>query len=238
MARQRGSLAGPIMDAAAVRFLKDGYAGTHMAKVAEEAQVSLATLYRYFESKDELLDQSFRREVDRIETPIRDSWPDPPDPELLLPYATTLYQYTLAWAESDTALGLLLTMAESPGLLYRFFLDRVEVYEYWTTHTVGRLVPDPEWLGMHSVVAASGFYAMMMRWGRSRLRRERPEPRRQVPEIVPDADRQHHVAATVDFTAEELSEWYVLMRLRALGIERTVIEDVVTAARAAGWTPA
>ena len=37
MARQRGSLAGPIMDAAAVRFLKDGYAGTHMAKVAEEA---------------------------------------------------------------------------------------------------------------------------------------------------------------------------------------------------------
>jgi AcrR family transcriptional regulator len=225
------------MDAASVRFLQDGYAGTHMAKVAEEAQVSLATLYRYFESKDELLDQAFRREVDRIEAPIRGSWPDPPDPELLLPYATTLYQYTLAWAQSDTALGLLLTMAESPGLLYRFFLDRVEVYEYWTKHTVARLVPDPEWLGMHSVVAASGFYALMMRWGRGRLGRQRPQVRRRVPEVVPDAGRQHHVADTVDFTATELSEWYILMRLRALGLERTVIQGVVKEARAVGWQP-
>lgn len=234
MARQRGTLAGPIISAATSLFLKDGYAGTHMARVAEEADVSLATLYRYFESKEHLLDQAFRREVERIEQPLWGGW-SPQDADLLAPYASLVYRHTLAWATSNAALGLLITMAESPGLLYRFFLDRVEVYEYGMHHTIGRLMDETDWIPMHSVVAASGFYAMMIRWGRARLPMARPDHPRTVPDQLPDSARDRHVPGTCDFTAPELAEWYTIMRLRSFGISEDEIHDAVATARSDGW---
>jgi AcrR family transcriptional regulator len=43
-----------IVDAALTAFLRDGYEGSSVNRIAEEAGVSIKTLYRHFESKDDL----------------------------------------------------------------------------------------------------------------------------------------------------------------------------------------
>jgi len=50
MARRRGD----ILDAARSCFIKTGYAGTSMDAIADAAGISLMTLYRHAESKDDL----------------------------------------------------------------------------------------------------------------------------------------------------------------------------------------
>lgn len=50
MARRRRE----ILDAAKVCFIRSGYAGTSMDQIAENAGISLMTLYRHAESKDDL----------------------------------------------------------------------------------------------------------------------------------------------------------------------------------------
>jgi AcrR family transcriptional regulator len=233
MPRRRRSLEGPILDAAADLFLTEGYVGTHMARVAAEADVSLATLYRYFESKDDLLDQAFRREVDLVESPMAQiARVDPEAPDALKRYASVIRTHTLRWATADRALGLLLVMAETPGLLYRFFLDKVEVHEHWLAHSVGGLLPDSRWITTHSVVSASGFYALMIRWARGRLREGKPDLPRHVPAALPDANRPFHVPRECDFTAEELAEWYTTLRLRGYGVPETQIEELLDESRA------
>lgn len=236
MSRKRGELDQPILDAATDLFLVEGYAGTHMTRVAEVAGVSLATLYRYFESKDDLLDQAFRREAERIESPwFGASWVAPDEPGALGRFAIALRGHARAWARSDRALGLLLTMAETPGLLYRFFLDRVEEYEHWIGRTLGQHLNDRRWITTHATVSASGFYSVMIRWGRGRLMPGQPDLPRRVPDELPDSGRAYHVARACDFDADELADWYVEMSLRAFGIPTDTVEALMREARSAGW---
>src|ERR1700681_1120502 len=50
MKRKRGA----IVDAARQAFLENGYAQTSMDRIAAEAGVSIKTVYRHFENKDDL----------------------------------------------------------------------------------------------------------------------------------------------------------------------------------------
>jgi len=236
MARRRGTLDEPILDAATELFLQDGYAGTHMARVAEAADVSLATLYRYFESKEGLLDRAFRRESAKIENRWRDeAWVDPCDPDALLQYSIVIRGHTLDWAEGDRALGLLLTMAETPGLLYRFLLDQVEVYEHWIGHSLATHIEDDRFVTAHAVMSATGLFSIMIRWARGRFKEGKPDLPRQVPESVPDAERTVHVPRSCDFTAEELADWYTEMRLRQYGFPEATIDNIMADGRARDW---
>jgi AcrR family transcriptional regulator len=45
-----------ILEAAAAIFARDGFAGAHVAEIAEEAGANVALIYRYFGSKEGLLD--------------------------------------------------------------------------------------------------------------------------------------------------------------------------------------
>jgi TetR/AcrR family transcriptional repressor of mexJK operon len=53
-----------ILDAATARFAADGYEGTRVERIAAEAAVSTATLYRYFPSKLALLEAVLRDGVE------------------------------------------------------------------------------------------------------------------------------------------------------------------------------
>ena len=44
-----------ILRAARDAFVKDGYAGTTVSKIAQEAEMAAGTLYRYFDSKEDLI---------------------------------------------------------------------------------------------------------------------------------------------------------------------------------------
>jgi len=185
-----------------------------MTRVAEEADVSLATLYRYFESKDMLLDSAFRREAGRVEEPWRTgAWDAHKHDDVLTRYARVIHGYTLDWAKNDRALGLMLTLAESPGLLYAFLLDKVEVYEHWIRVSLVDVIEDPKWTTAHAVTSASAFYSLLIRWARGRLRSGRPDLPRNVPSGLPDRTRRVHVPQPCDFTAEELALWYTRRRL-------------------------
>lgn len=58
-----------ILDAALDCFLARGFAGTSLARIARSADVSTATLYRHFPTKDELFAQI-------IERPFAEDFPD------------------------------------------------------------------------------------------------------------------------------------------------------------------
>ena len=64
---------GAILDAASQLFLELGYDRTSLAKIAERADVSRATLFKQFPSKaslfDDMVRQSWRTDDDELVTP-------------------------------------------------------------------------------------------------------------------------------------------------------------------------
>ncbi len=71
--RQRLRLLGrdAILDAASERFLKQGYRSTTMAAIAEGAGVGVATIFRYFKSKEGILAALSRRDIDKVKEHAR-----------------------------------------------------------------------------------------------------------------------------------------------------------------------
>ncbi len=62
--------------AAAFRLLKErGYQGATVELIAEEAEVSVTTFFRYFESKEDVFLESHLAIIERVETAIRDRPP-------------------------------------------------------------------------------------------------------------------------------------------------------------------
>jgi AcrR family transcriptional regulator len=55
-AREKEELKQQILDAARELFVRDGYESVSMRKIAEKIEYSPATIYTYFEDKDEILD--------------------------------------------------------------------------------------------------------------------------------------------------------------------------------------
>ena len=60
-----------ILDAAAKRFRRTGYAATTVNDIAKLARVRAASLYYYFESKDELFEEVLNIGIDRIFEKVR-----------------------------------------------------------------------------------------------------------------------------------------------------------------------
>ncbi len=61
-----------ILDAAIARASRGGFEAVQMRAVAEDADVALGTLYRYFPSKIHLLVSALARELERAEAALRD----------------------------------------------------------------------------------------------------------------------------------------------------------------------
>lgn len=81
--RQRLQLIGrdTILDAASSLFLGRGYRATTMAAVAEGAGVGVATVFRYFKTKEGILAALSRRDIDKINQRARAAMtPLPDDP--------------------------------------------------------------------------------------------------------------------------------------------------------------
>lgn len=79
--RQRLRLLGrdAILDAASELFLRKGYRTTTMTAVAEGAGVGVATVFRYFKTKEGILAALSRRDIDKIMQRVRAALASPRD---------------------------------------------------------------------------------------------------------------------------------------------------------------
>ncbi|AKF09463.1 TetR/AcrR family transcriptional regulator [Sandaracinus amylolyticus] len=64
-----------ILDAALELFAERGFHGTAVPLVAERAKVGAGTIYRYFESKEHLVNALYRREKQRMTAALADGFP-------------------------------------------------------------------------------------------------------------------------------------------------------------------
>jgi len=79
-----------ILDAALDCFLERGFAGTSLARIARTADVSTATVYRHFPTKDELFAQIIERPFLGDTPDARTDW-ESGIPERVLPKIATQY---------------------------------------------------------------------------------------------------------------------------------------------------
>lgn len=86
MARKRAA----IVDAALNAFLERGYAESSVNSIAADAGVSIKTLYRHFESKDELFSAVMMAACVRPDDTAKPDWFSKP-PEIALPVAGAEY---------------------------------------------------------------------------------------------------------------------------------------------------
>ena len=64
-----------IMDAALELFVERGFYGTAVPEIADKASVGAGTIYRYFESKEALVNALYRQEKMRFAAGVIDSFP-------------------------------------------------------------------------------------------------------------------------------------------------------------------
>lgn len=62
-----------ILNSAIDRFVKEGYSGSSMREIAKGAQVTVGNLYRYFESKESLLEAILSEVVCDLDQVLRDN---------------------------------------------------------------------------------------------------------------------------------------------------------------------
>ena len=71
-----------IMAAALDLFVERGFYGTTVPEIAERADVGAGTIYRYFESKEALVNELYRAEKQRFARHVLDNFPAGPAREL------------------------------------------------------------------------------------------------------------------------------------------------------------
>src|SRR5215468_3748459 len=64
-----------IMTAALELFVERGFHGTAVPEIAERADVGAGTIYRYFESKEALVNELYRREKQALATRVLSQFP-------------------------------------------------------------------------------------------------------------------------------------------------------------------
>ena len=77
-----------ILDAALELFVERGFYGTAVPEIADRAGVGAGTIYRYFESKEALVNAIYRQEKLRFARAVLDDFP---------PAAPTREQFRLLW---------------------------------------------------------------------------------------------------------------------------------------------
>jgi len=66
-----------IMSAALDLFVDRGFFGTTVPEIAEKANVGAGTIYRYFDSKEALVNELYRQEKQRFATNVIENWTPP-----------------------------------------------------------------------------------------------------------------------------------------------------------------
>jgi AcrR family transcriptional regulator len=84
----RGDKREQILDAALELFVERGFFGTAVPEIAEKAGVGAGTIYRYFESKEALVNTIYRQEKQRFAQVVLDDFPA---------NATTREQFRTMW---------------------------------------------------------------------------------------------------------------------------------------------
>jgi len=77
-----------ILEAALELFVERGFYGTAVPEIADRAGVGAGTIYRYFESKEALVNAIYRQEKQRLAHAVLDDFP---------PGAPTREQFRLMW---------------------------------------------------------------------------------------------------------------------------------------------
>ncbi len=122
-----------ILEAAQKAFLEGGYAATSMDSIAELAGVSVKTLYRHFENKDELFSAivldacSGPHEDAEIEKPSSDRpWFAEPSPKALVAAATEYLENILSEEQLALYRVIVRDAPKFPELGFRYRSDVVE----------------------------------------------------------------------------------------------------------------
>lgn len=133
-----------ILAAAKQQFLVEGYVSANMGKIAEHAQVTKQTVYRYFPSKIELFQATLRAMGGNTGEHFLEHLKNPDAVEGLRRFALDFVQahlsqdhletYRLLIAESGKAPEMIESFFqvgpnETGATLARFFADRLEVQE-------------------------------------------------------------------------------------------------------------
>ena len=87
------SVGNRILDVCFTAFNQNGYNAVSMDYVARTLRISKKTIYKNFASKEEILQQGIRNELDRFEQSIRSSFPLPAKKEYLLGFALLYRKY-------------------------------------------------------------------------------------------------------------------------------------------------
>jgi len=91
-----------ILEAARKLFGRHGFVKTNMQEIADEAAVGVATVYKYFGSKNGVLQGLFEPEFARIEEAAAQVLADPPsDPAQGMVALLERYRITSYWADRD-----------------------------------------------------------------------------------------------------------------------------------------
>lgn len=125
-----------ILDAAARLFDRDGYVATTTNHVAEEAGVSIGSLYQYFPSKDALLTALAERHLDAA-TPVVRAMASQVEPGSIGPAdLARLLIETAVELKPDALHTLLRDAPHNVDVVDRFAAFRAEMSEVLATHLV------------------------------------------------------------------------------------------------------
>jgi AcrR family transcriptional regulator len=108
--RRKDARPSEIIDAAALVFAQHGYAATNLERVAEQADISKGTIYRYFDDKHVLFEAVIKAKLfDQLEAPPLDLFAQPTNASQTLRHALLLaYQLGKTSNPSDLIRILLL----------------------------------------------------------------------------------------------------------------------------------
>ncbi len=117
---------GALVEAAWALIDQNGYEKTTVATIAARVEVSERTFYRYFDSKEAVLFQGWREQLDEFESFVRSR---PKDEDIL----ASLQEFSRAWA--------LATQGDLPRIrrLHAIAEDSQAVREYENTHIMTTL---------------------------------------------------------------------------------------------------
>jgi AcrR family transcriptional regulator len=111
-----------ILKAAQEIFLTNGYIQTSMDQIADKAQVTKQTVYRYFSSKEILFESTLRTLREKPDRHFADQLNKPDTQEALVGFAIGFIQAHLSKEHLATVRLLISENAKAPELTRRFFL--------------------------------------------------------------------------------------------------------------------
>jgi TetR/AcrR family transcriptional regulator of autoinduction and epiphytic fitness len=151
-----------ILKAARRIFLKCGYTSAGMTKIAGDADVSTATLYKHFGSKEEL----FAAVVTEAARFFRQEFATPPqDATLAEKFATSVRLVLLSYAQSDLHVLMRVVIAEvpfAPDVARSMYANMIDRWHKGVALLLDRLVEEGE-LRPHDTQLSAKFLAGMVK---------------------------------------------------------------------------